>query len=498
MGFGGQAGAEMTDFLIVLNSRSVSCHPLHLSHEKQLTNTPLQAVKSFMAAGSLTLGGNLSIALGPLGRNGEASGSLNSKGKMAAMYSYSRTKGLFGGISVEGSVIVERQDANAQAYKEDVSVKQLLGGEVEFPPWGEGLRRALESSAGGIWVNGWVDDRPRSRSGSPGAGTGYAFEGIGVGKDVTGSSASSRDGGGSLGRKKSSSFSGWGMGGKKSSSISSPVPFDPTLDDPSHRTSNSISSPKPKLSKTKPTPKSILDEPNPFDSSDPYTISDGMANLALSNARKRDRETNPGFSTHFDSDFDPTAPHPTSHSRSNSNSNSNSQSYPHSSITKKDSFDEDFDLPSSTHPQDKRNSFEEDFTFPSNPPPLKKLPFSSGVALGGLYTTSTKKTPLPKPLLSRTGSSSPGLGAGLFKNASNPFQFRPITPPGQTQPSTPPLNSYAVYSRGGVQRRLSQKKTLLDDDEEEDAGEGKGIALFDFKAQQVRLSSFLLSISYVF
>lgn len=39
-----------------------------------------------MAAGSLTLGGNMSIALGPLGRNGEASGSLNTKGKVAAMF----------------------------------------------------------------------------------------------------------------------------------------------------------------------------------------------------------------------------------------------------------------------------------------------------------------------------------------------------------------------------------------------------------------------------
>ena len=38
-----------------------------------------------MSAGSLTLGGNMSIALGPLGRNGEASGSLNTSGKVAAM-----------------------------------------------------------------------------------------------------------------------------------------------------------------------------------------------------------------------------------------------------------------------------------------------------------------------------------------------------------------------------------------------------------------------------
>lgn len=39
-----------------------------------------------MAAGSLSFGGNMSVALGPLGRNGEASGALNTHGKLAAMY----------------------------------------------------------------------------------------------------------------------------------------------------------------------------------------------------------------------------------------------------------------------------------------------------------------------------------------------------------------------------------------------------------------------------
>ena len=38
-----------------------------------------------MAAGNVTLGGNLSIAVGPLGRNGEAIGSVNTSGKLAAM-----------------------------------------------------------------------------------------------------------------------------------------------------------------------------------------------------------------------------------------------------------------------------------------------------------------------------------------------------------------------------------------------------------------------------
>jgi len=38
-----------------------------------------------MAAGSVTLGGNMSVAVGPLGRNGEAATALNTKGKVAAM-----------------------------------------------------------------------------------------------------------------------------------------------------------------------------------------------------------------------------------------------------------------------------------------------------------------------------------------------------------------------------------------------------------------------------
>ncbi|KAI6133377.1 hypothetical protein EDD16DRAFT_1688969 [Pisolithus croceorrhizus] len=124
LGVGGQLGAELTDFLIVLNSTS----------------------KSFMSSGSLTLGGNMSVAIGPLGRNGEALGSVNSSGKLPqCTYSYSKTRGLFGGVSVEGSVIVERQDANALAYKQNVTAKMLLSGMVPRPEWASSLVRTLEA-----------------------------------------------------------------------------------------------------------------------------------------------------------------------------------------------------------------------------------------------------------------------------------------------------------------------------------------------------------------
>jgi lipid-binding SYLF domain-containing protein len=50
-----------------------------------------------MATGSLRLGGNLSLAAGPLGRSAEASGSISSSGGVAAMFSYSKSKGLYAG-----------------------------------------------------------------------------------------------------------------------------------------------------------------------------------------------------------------------------------------------------------------------------------------------------------------------------------------------------------------------------------------------------------------
>ncbi|CDS82102.1 related to YSC84-protein involved in the organization of actin cytoskeleton [Sporisorium scitamineum] len=125
LGGGFNVGAEVTDFLIVLNSKA--------------------AVRSFMATGSLQLGGNLSVAVGPLGRSAEASGSVNTRGRVAAMFSYSKSKGLYGGISVEGTVLVNREDANVKAYgMYGKNPKQILSGAVERPPWATGLIQTID------------------------------------------------------------------------------------------------------------------------------------------------------------------------------------------------------------------------------------------------------------------------------------------------------------------------------------------------------------------
>ncbi|KAK4704140.1 SH3 domain-containing YSC84-like protein 1, partial [Phenoliferia sp. Uapishka_3] len=178
-GFGAQVGAEMAEFFIILNSRA--------------------AVQSFMATGSLTLGGNMSVAAGPLV---EAMGNLSSKGGVAAMYSYSRTKGLFGGASIEGSAIVERSDANAKAYGWNVTAKQLLSGAVDVPQFADQLIDTIARRSGN--ASNWVPeqdediDRPDSNQGYA-FGTQYASGGTPLAKPGLGSRLSS------MGRSRSSS-----------------------------------------------------------------------------------------------------------------------------------------------------------------------------------------------------------------------------------------------------------------------------------------------------
>lgn len=64
---------------------------------------------------------------------------------VAAIYSYSKTRGLFAGVSLEGSVICTRSDANEKLYGERYTAKQLLNGTVPPPLEADALYRALNS-----------------------------------------------------------------------------------------------------------------------------------------------------------------------------------------------------------------------------------------------------------------------------------------------------------------------------------------------------------------
>jgi hypothetical protein len=84
------------------------------------------------------------VAAGPIGRNAEASGSATYK-HVAAIYSYSKTRGLFAGVSLEGSVIITRSDANKKFYGQEVTAKELLNGTIPPPVEADVLYRALNA-----------------------------------------------------------------------------------------------------------------------------------------------------------------------------------------------------------------------------------------------------------------------------------------------------------------------------------------------------------------
>ena len=136
-GVGGQIGAEITDFVFILNTQA--------------------AVDTFSQAGSITLGGNVSVAVGPLGRNAEMAGSASLK-SVAAIFSYSKTKGLFAGVSLEGSMLVERREANRKFYGSNCTAKHILSGRVDPPPECDILFRILDSRAFNGRSRGHYDD----------------------------------------------------------------------------------------------------------------------------------------------------------------------------------------------------------------------------------------------------------------------------------------------------------------------------------------------------
>ena len=76
--------------------------------------------------GKITLGADAAVAAGPLGRRAEVSTDLELE---AEIYSYSKSRGLFAGISVEGSAIQIDEDANANFYDQDyLSARDILFG----------------------------------------------------------------------------------------------------------------------------------------------------------------------------------------------------------------------------------------------------------------------------------------------------------------------------------------------------------------------------------
>lgn len=121
--FGLQVGGEATDLvLLVMNPRVAA-----------LLNTRVK------------LGGNASAAAGPKGRSMEASTDVSMR---AEILSYSRSRGLFAGVSLSGTSLRPDDDASAEVYGRTLTARQIVSGApMTVPVSGHRLVDALQKAS---------------------------------------------------------------------------------------------------------------------------------------------------------------------------------------------------------------------------------------------------------------------------------------------------------------------------------------------------------------
>jgi lipid-binding SYLF domain-containing protein len=123
IGWGMEAGGEMMSMLILLNSD--------------------EAVQSFMQNAQASTGANIEFAAGPYGRSAGANANISSVG-IVPNYTYCHSKGLFGGVGLQGSALATRSDINTKFYeRDDITPRDILSGKVEPPKAAETLYHAL-------------------------------------------------------------------------------------------------------------------------------------------------------------------------------------------------------------------------------------------------------------------------------------------------------------------------------------------------------------------
>lgn len=105
-----QAGVQSTDIVLVFRSR--------------------RGVDSIVH-GKFTLGADASAAAGPVGRSAQASTDAQLK---AEIYSYSRARGLFAGVALDGSVIAIDHDSNQAVFGDGVTPRRIFEGGVGNVP----------------------------------------------------------------------------------------------------------------------------------------------------------------------------------------------------------------------------------------------------------------------------------------------------------------------------------------------------------------------------
>lgn len=118
--FGLQIGGSESDVVVLVNNESGMKHLL---------------------SDKFTLGGDASVAAGPVGRDASAQ---TDAALHAEMLSYSRSRGIFAGIALEGATLRPDHDADKELYGRDVTNREILTtGAIAVPPAAEKLEHAL-------------------------------------------------------------------------------------------------------------------------------------------------------------------------------------------------------------------------------------------------------------------------------------------------------------------------------------------------------------------
>lgn len=98
----------------------------------------------FGAQHQVQLGADVGVALGPVGRAVEGDWSVGSNSQAAPIYTYSFSKGFYAGVSLDGKVVVARDDVNEKFYGTTVKPQDILSGAVQPPPAAQPLYEALQ------------------------------------------------------------------------------------------------------------------------------------------------------------------------------------------------------------------------------------------------------------------------------------------------------------------------------------------------------------------
>lgn len=128
--WGFMVGADLTDTLIVLNTD--------------------EAVRAFAGNAQVTLGADIEVAVGMVGRSGAAEVHVADTQTLAPAFSYSQSKGLYAGVSLDGSVLVTRNEVNHRFYGRPVDAQQLLSGELPAPRAAAPLYNALAEALSAV------------------------------------------------------------------------------------------------------------------------------------------------------------------------------------------------------------------------------------------------------------------------------------------------------------------------------------------------------------